>query len=58
MQKSVIMQEISLNMNVDKNNCQPEIKKFNGKAAVTTSVSEPVRISAFACVLKQAAVAN
>ena len=45
-------------MNVDEDNCQPEIKKFNSKAAAVTPASEPVRAPAFTCVLKQAAVAN
>ena len=43
---------------MNENNCQPEIKKSNSKTAATTSVSESVRASASACVLKQAAVTN
>ena len=45
-------------MNVNENNCQPEVKKSNSKAAATTPVSEPVRAPASTCVLEQAAVAN
>ena len=45
-------------MNVDEDNCQPEVKKSNSKAAATTSASEPVRAPAFICMLEQAAVAN
>ena len=45
-------------MDVDENNCQPEVKKFNSKAVAATPASEPVRAPASACVLEQAAVAN
>ena len=45
-------------MNVNENNCQSEVKKFNSKAAVITPVSEPVRALVSAYMLKQAAVAN
>ena len=45
-------------MNVDENNCQPEVKKSNSKAVTVTPVSEPVKASAFTCMLEQAAVAN
>ena len=52
------MQKISLNIDVNEDNYQSEIKKFNSKIAVITFVSESVRVSVFTCVLKQAAVAN
>ena len=39
-------------MNVNENNCQFEIKKFNSKAAVITPVLNPVRTSASAYILK------
>ena len=58
LQKSVILQKISLNINVNKNNYQSKIKKFNSKTAITTFVLESVKASAFAYILKQAAVAN
>ena len=45
-------------MNVNENNCQSEVKKFNSKTAAITSASEPVRASASICVLKQTAVVN
>ena len=52
LQEPVILQKISLNMNVNENNCQSEVKKFNSRIAVVTPVSEPVRVSAFTHVLK------
>ena len=58
LQKSVVLQKTSLNMNMNENNCQPEIKKFNGKTVTATSVLKPVRILASAYMLEQAAVAN
>ena len=45
-------------MNVDEDNCQPKIKKSNSKTAVITLVSEPVRASVSAHMIKQAAIAN
>ena len=58
LQESVILQKTSLNINVDEDNCQPEVKKFNSKTVTVTSVSEPVKAPASTCMLKQAAVAN
>ena len=45
-------------MNVNENNCQSEVKKFNSKAVAITPVSGPVKAPASAHVLEQAAVAN
>ena len=58
LQESVVLQKTPLNINVDEDNCQSEIKKFNSKAAAATSVSKPVKVPVSACVLEQAAVAN
>ena len=52
LQKSVVLQKTSLNMNVNEDNCQPKIKKSNNKTAVITSVSEPVRAPVSACMMK------
>ena len=58
LQESVILQKISLNINVNKDNCQFEVKKFNSKTAITISTSELVRAPVFTCMMEQAAVAN
>ena len=58
LQKSVVLQKISLNMNVNENNCQPKVKKFNSKTVTAIFTSESVRTFISVCVIKQAAVVN
>ena len=58
LQELVILQKISLNMNVNEDNCQLKVKKFNSKTATITPVLKPVRAPVSACMMKQAAVAN
>ena len=58
LQKPVVLQKTSLNMNMNEDNCQPEIKKSNSKTAATTPASESVRAPVSACMMEQAAVAN
>ena len=52
LQESVILQKISLNINVKKDNCQFKIKKFNSKTVTVTSASEPVRAFVFIYVME------
>ena len=58
LQESVVLQKTPLNMNVNEDNYQSKVKKFNGKAVIVTPASKPVRTPAFTHMLKQATIAN